>query len=88
MEGLVKEGSELIKEDADPNVKDAALIAAAQRVEHYEIAVYGTLCTFAKLLGYTKAGSLLHASLEEETATDEKLTELAESEINLAANVE
>ncbi len=88
MAGLVEEGSETIKQDADPDVKDAALIAAAQRVEHYEIAVYGTLCTFAKLLGETKAGKLLYESLQEESATDEKLTALAESEINVAANVE
>ncbi|MGE0610053.1 MAG: ferritin-like domain-containing protein [Pirellulales bacterium] len=88
MEGLIEEGSETIKTDADPDVKDAALIAAAQRVEHYEIAVYGTICTFAKLLGESKAGKLLYESLQEEIGTDEKLTKLAESEINAAATVE
>lgn len=62
------------------------MIAAAQRVEHYEIAVYGTLRTFARLLGQAKAEKLLQESLEEVAATDQKLTELAEAEINIAAN--
>lgn len=85
MEGLVEEGSEIIEEDADPEVKDAALIAAAQKVEHYEIATYGTLVTWAKLLDHTKAATLLGQTLEEEKATDEKLSELAESFVNEAA---
>jgi len=85
MEGLIKEGSEIMDEDAEPAVKDAALIAAAQKVEHYEIAAYGTLVTFANLMGHDEAQRLLETTLEEEKETDRKLTELAESEINAAA---
>jgi ferritin-like metal-binding protein YciE len=85
MEGLVEEGSEIIKEKATPEVKDAALIAAAQKVEHYEIATYGTLITWANLLGHTQAAGLLAETLEEEKATDESLTELAETTINESA---
>lgn len=85
MEGLIKEGSETLEEDiAGENVQDAAIIAAAQRVEHYEIAGYGTARTFAKLLGEDKAASLLEQTLQEEKETDAKLTQLAEG-INLAA---
>jgi ferritin-like metal-binding protein YciE len=78
MEGLIKEGEEAIKEDAEGAVKDAALIAAAQRVEHYEIAGYGTARTFAKHLGNDKAAQLLQQTLDEEGETDKKLTQLAE----------
>lgn len=87
MEGLVEEGSELIKEKADfePAVLDAALIGAAQRIEHYEIAAYGTVRTFAQQLGYTKAVNLLQQTLDEESAADEKLTTLAVSGINQQA---
>jgi ferritin-like metal-binding protein YciE len=85
MEGLVKEGSEMIYEDAEPAVKDAALIAAAQKVEHYEIASYGTLVTWARQMGHSDAEQLLQQTLEEEKATDHKLTELAESEVNMSA---
>jgi ferritin-like metal-binding protein YciE len=85
MKGLVEEGAEVIEEDAEPDVKDAALIAAAQKVEHYEIATYGTLITWAKLLGEGKAAKLLGQTLAEEKSTDEKLTELAESEVNAEA---
>jgi ferritin-like metal-binding protein YciE len=84
MEGLIKEGSEVIDEDMDPDVKDAALIAAAQRVEHYEIAGYGTARTFANLLGESEAASLLEQTLNEEKETDAKLNQLAEG-INVAA---
>lgn len=84
MEGLIKEGSEVMNEDFEDSVMDAALIAAAQRVEHYEIAAYGTVCAFAKLLGETEHASLLQQTLEEEKETDEKLTELSE-EINSEA---
>jgi len=85
MEGLVKEGSDLLKEDDfDPEVKDAAIIGAAQRVEHYEIAGYGTVRTFAELLAEDEAVSLLEETLEEEKETDQKLTELAE-QINVVA---
>jgi ferritin-like metal-binding protein YciE len=74
MAGLIKEGNEVISEDATPAVKDAALIAAAQRVEHYEIAGYGTVRTFAKLLGMPKAAATLAKTLKEEGDTDKKLT--------------
>lgn len=77
MEGLVAEGEETIAEDASPSVKDAALICAAQKVEHYEIAGYGTVRAFAELLGYDEVRDLLEETLEEEKATDLKLTDLA-----------
>lgn len=85
MEGLIAEGASLLEEDADPEVLDAGIIAAAQKVEHYEIASYGTLCTWAKQLGLDEAAELLGATLAEEKETDEKLSELAESQINSAA---
>jgi ferritin-like metal-binding protein YciE len=84
MKGLVEEGSEVIEEDGDEAVKDAALIGAAQRVEHYEIAAYGTLRTFAETLGIQKAVDLLQQTLDEEKQTDENLTALA-STINFEA---
>src|ERR1700683_2278425 len=87
MEGLVTEGGEVMKEDFEGAVMDAALIGAAQRVEHYEIAAYGTVLEFAELLGESDHVSLLKQTLEEEKATDEKLTELAK-EINPQANEE
>ncbi|TDK28998.1 ferritin-like domain-containing protein [Luteimonas terrae] len=79
MEGLVEEGKEVIDTIEKGPVRDAALVGGAQKVEHYEIAAYGTLCALAKELGYTDALKLLKATLEEEKATDEKLTVLAES---------
>lgn len=85
MEGLVAEGSEIIEEDGEDAVKDAALIAAAQRVEHYEMAGYGCVRTFANLLGFTKAAKLLQETLDEEGDADKALTELAESIINIDA---
>lgn len=85
MEGLLEEGKEVMEEDADPVVRDAALIAAAQRVEHYEMAGYGCVRTFAQLLGYDDASDLLQETLDEEGAADKKLTELAESVINAEA---
>jgi ferritin-like metal-binding protein YciE len=85
MEGLVKEGSEVMEEEFDQAVMDAALIGAAQRVEHYEIAAYGTVSEFAKILGKAQHVSLLQETLEEEKETDEKLTDLAK-EINSQAN--
>ncbi|MCC7424542.1 MAG: ferritin-like domain-containing protein [Planctomycetaceae bacterium] len=90
MEGLLEEGKEVISEDAEPMVHDAALIAAAQRVEHYEIAAYGCARTFATLLGDNATADLLEESLSEESAADEKLTEVAMSGINqeAAAGVE
>ena len=85
MEGLVEEGAEMIHEKAEPSVKDAGLIAAAQRVEHYEMAGYGTVRTYAEHLKMTKAAKLLQETLDEEEATDLKLTDLAENNINLQA---
>jgi ferritin-like metal-binding protein YciE len=85
MEGLIEEGSEMTEEDFDGPVLDAGLIGAAQRVEHYEIAAYGTARSFADELGESKHVSLLEATLSEEEATDEKLTELSQ-EINKQAN--
>ena len=85
IKGLIEEGEETIKEDAEPEVKDAALIAAAQRVEHYEMAGYGTVCTYAKLLKEKEVLKLLKETMAEEVATDEALSELAESTINLQA---
>ena len=85
MEGLVEEGSEMMEDDFEGEVLDAALIAAAQRVEHYEIAAYGTLCAFADLLGVSQHASLLRQTLDEEKATDERLTELSR-DVNVAAN--
>ena len=84
MEGLVEEGAELMKEDADPDVMDAGLIAAAQRVEHYEMAGYGCVRTYAQLLGETKAATLLQKTLDEEGAADKKLTQIAK-QINVDA---
>ena len=78
MQGLVAEGSEAISEDASPEVKDAALIAAAQRVEHYEIAGYGCVRTYATIMGHTEAAELLQTTLDEEAATDEKLNKAAD----------
>jgi ferritin-like metal-binding protein YciE len=85
MEGLVEEGKEILEEDGAPEVIDAALIAAAQRVEHYEIAAYGCLRTYAQLLGNTDADRLLQQTLAEEEATDMALTALGEGGINQAA---
>lgn len=86
MEGLIEEGKEVIDEDGDPAVLDAALIAAAQRVEHYEMAGYGCVRTFANLLGYEDAAALLQETLDEEGEADKKLTELAETVINVEAD--
>lgn len=85
MKGLIEEGSELMEEEADPEVLDAALIGAAQKVEHYEIAGYGTARTFAEMIGDKEGARLLQQTLEEEGATDKKLTKLATTAINVAA---
>ncbi|RNI27215.1 ferritin-like domain-containing protein [Rufibacter immobilis] len=82
MEGLVEEGEETIEEDATPEVKDAGLIASAQRIEHYEIAGYGTAAHFAERLGHAEAAKLLRQTLEEEQKTDTLLNQLAKSYIN------
>ncbi len=84
MEGLIKEGKELMSEDAKPEVLDAGLIAAAQHVEHYEIAGYGCVRTYAQLLGMKSTAKLLQQTLDEEKETDEILNGLAES-INVEA---
>src|SRR6187549_51026 len=85
MKGLLEEGEELMKERADSDVLDAALISAAQRVEHYEMAGYGCARTFARLLGFAEAEVLLQETLDEEGQADKKLTELAETTINIEA---
>ncbi len=85
MEGLIKEGAEIMGEDFSNDVMDAALISAAQRVEHYEIAAYGTVSAYADLLGESEHASLLRQTLDEEKQTDQKLTQLSE-EINVEAN--
>jgi ferritin-like metal-binding protein YciE len=85
MEGLLEEGKEKMEEEDVGPLLDAALIASAQKVEHYEIAAYGCLRTYAELLGFSQAQQLLQQTLEEEEATDKKLTELGESGINEAA---
>ena len=85
MEGLLEEGKEVLEEKGEPAVIDAALIASAQRVEHYEIAAYGCLRTYASLLGHSEAERLLQQNLQEEEAADKKLTQLGESGINQAA---
>jgi len=83
--GLVKEGEEVMKNVKDPEVLDAGLIAAAQKVEHYEIASYGTVRTFAQMLGDDEAVDLLQQTLDEEASTDERLNQLAMSGVNRAA---
>jgi ferritin-like metal-binding protein YciE len=85
MEGLIEEGKELIDEDAEAEVLDAGLIAAAQKVEHYEMAGYGCVRTWAEQLGLSNAARLLEETYEEEKATDEKLSQLAESMVNMQA---
>jgi ferritin-like metal-binding protein YciE len=85
MAGLLEEGKKTMEEDALPSVMDAALIAAAQKVEHYEIASYGCVCTYAEMLGYDQVHDLLGQTLDEEEATDEKLSALAENVINVDA---
>jgi ferritin-like metal-binding protein YciE len=85
MKGLLKEGAEMAKTSGDPSVIDAGLIACAQRVEHYEIAGYGTVRTYAEMLDKDDHVTLLERTLQEEEETDERLTELAESHINQEA---
>jgi ferritin-like metal-binding protein YciE len=87
MKGLIKEGEEMIKMKGEDKVIDAGLIAAAQRVEHYEIAGYGTVRTYAEMLGHSQHVTLLERTLQEEEMTDEKLSQLAESHINQEATV-
>jgi ferritin-like metal-binding protein YciE len=82
MEGVIDEGKELLSEDFQDSVMDAAIIAAAQKVEHYEIATYGTLRTWARRLGHERVAELLQETLDEEAQADEKLTQIAESMVN------
>ena len=88
MAGLIQEGDEAVSQGSEKEdlSADLALIAAAQKVEHYEIALYGSLCSFAKKLGHPDAARILHETLEEERKTDEKLTKLAESGVNQKAH--
>lgn len=85
MDGLLKEGEGILEETVNGAVRDAGIIAAAQKVEHYEIATYGTLATYAKMLGHKEALHLLLATLKEEKSCDLSLTKLAKSEVNLKA---
>jgi ferritin-like metal-binding protein YciE len=85
MQGLLEEGSEMMKEKGEPEVLDAGLIAAAQKVEHYEISAYGTLIAYAELLGLDDAAQALQLNLDEEKAADEKLTGIAEETVNIQA---
>lgn len=88
IDGIIEEGEEVIKEAKDDTVRDAGMLAAAQSVEHYEIARYGTMKAWADKLGMDEVSALLAETLQEEKATDAKLTELAASEINIQANEE
>ena len=85
IEGMIEESKEVLNQEAEPAVLDAALIAGAQKVEHYEMAGYGCVRTFARLLGYDDEADLLQETLNEEGAADKKLTKLAESVINIEA---
>jgi ferritin-like metal-binding protein YciE len=85
MEGLIEEGKEVLEEEAEDAVRDAALIQAAQKVEHYEIAGYGCARTYARALGYEDAADLLQETLDEEGAADHKLTDIAEAVVNSEA---
>ncbi|MFC6999547.1 YciE/YciF ferroxidase family protein [Rufibacter roseus] len=85
MEGIIKEAKEFMEHDADQEVMDAGIIACAQRLEHYEIAGYGTACTYAKFLGHDEVLNLLQEILSEEKKADEKLTFVAESAVNKKA---
>ncbi|HEV8362839.1 MAG TPA: ferritin-like domain-containing protein [Gemmatimonadaceae bacterium] len=85
MKGIIEEGKETLEETDEPDVTDAGIIASAQKVEHYEIATYGTLCEYANVLGHSEIADLLKTTLEEEKAADKKLSELAERGINAMA---
>ncbi len=88
MQGLIAEGQEMMSEKKNSSALDAALIAAAQKIEHYEIATYGTLCTWAEQMGHDQALQLLKQNLDEEESADEKLTSVAESIANQRAQAE
>jgi len=88
MKGLIEEGSEILKEDGEESVIDAGIIVAAQKVEHYEIASYGSVRTFAQLLGKDRSAELLQTTLDEESETNETLNQLAEEIVNPEALME
>jgi ferritin-like metal-binding protein YciE len=88
MEGLIEEGKSALEDCEDDEVRDAAIIASAQRVEHYEMAGYGCARTFAEQLGYEEAVRLLQLTLDEEKAADEKLTQIALQQVNAEAGAE
>ena len=88
MDGLITEGEDILKETKPGPVRDAGIIAASQKIEHYEIATYGTLCAYAKTLGEDEAGALLHETLVEEKNADATLTEAAYNDINFEASEE
>ena len=85
MQGLIEEGKKLLKEEADPDVMDAGIIVSAQKVEHYEIASYGAVCEYARMMGHTEALQLLEQTLDEEKKADQTLNALAEGGINALA---
>ncbi len=85
MQGVLAEGDEVIGKDANPDVRDAAIISACQRVEHYEIAAYGCVRTYAEQMGHDRAAALLQETLDEEMAADEKLTDIAANRVNIQA---
>jgi len=85
MKGIIEEGKDTLEETDEPDVTDAGIIASAQKVEHYEIATYGTLCEYANVLGHSEISDLLKTTLEEEKAADKKLSELADRGINAMA---
>jgi ferritin-like metal-binding protein YciE len=85
MQGVLEEGDEMVGKDATPAVRDAAIISACQRVEHYEIAAYGTVRTYAEQMGQQRAADVLQETLDEELAADETLTEIANSRVNIEA---
>jgi ferritin-like metal-binding protein YciE len=87
MDGLIKEGEEIMEECEQGPMRDAGIISAGQKIEHYEIASYGTLCQFAETLGFTEAADLLEQTLNEEEDADEKLTEIAVSTVNAEASM-
>ncbi|HEY7567350.1 MAG TPA: ferritin-like domain-containing protein [Gemmatimonadaceae bacterium] len=88
MKGIIDEGKETLEETDEPDVTDAGIIASAQKVEHYEIATYGTLCEYANVLGHSEIADLLKTTLEEEKAADQKLSQLAERGINAMATTD
>ena len=85
MQGILDEGEDMLGFDATPDVRDAAIISSCQRVEHYEIAAYGSVCSYAEQMGHDRAAATLQQTLDEEKEADEKLTDIAESRVNIEA---